>query len=265
MNNDAFNRVRSIEEMEARVERDLISTAKTVKAELTREVDVAIHNVEGTAEIATTAISAQTEVAVARLTASMEVASVRMLAAAERAIGDVEGKVAAEAPQSHAEITKAMVAEAAYLAQQDLAETMKKSVESIRLDAIRAVADIRKAAADSIAEIKRFADQTTTSIDRNAQLAADRILQAKNDDRTPEALAREAETAAREVLDAAKATSALLKKTLDACVARISAHAADSEKRISALADAAQEKMETVHQKASDRIAEVFHLRAAMR
>lgn len=264
MNNDAFNRARSIEEIEARVERDLVSAATTAKAELTREIDVAIHNVEGTAEIATTAISAQTEVAVARLTASMEVASVRMLTDAERAIGDVESKIAAEAEKNRAEITKAMVAEATYLSQKELAENMKKSVEAIRQEAMRAIADIQKAAAESIAEIKCFAEQTAAIVDRNAQLAANRILKVKHDDCAPEALAREAEKAARDILDAAKATSALLQKTVDACVARISAHAADSEKRISTLADAAQEKMKAVHQKASDRIAEVFHLRAVL-
>lgn len=264
MNKDYLNQTRSIQELSALIERDRVSAANVAKAELAREVDVATHKVEEATEISIAAISTQTEASVLQITENMGSTSALMMADTERTIGIIENNISTQVRKNHTEITKGMVAEMAYIVQKEFTAIMINSVKSIRLDAMRAIGDVQKAAAESINEIKRFAEQIETTINRRAELAADHLATIVDCyDETPDALLSEAERAAHEVLGAAKAASALLKNTVDACVARITAHARDSEKRISALADTATEKIMEFHKKTSDRIVKIVLIRSS--
>ena len=262
MSKEYLNQTRLIQELEALIERDQVAAVNVAKTELAREVDVAARKIEETAETSIAVISAQTEIAVTQITENMEHASARMMANTERSISIFGNKTSAQAQGTHAETTKAMVAKIAYIIQKEFTAIMISSVESIRLDAMRAIGDVQKAAADSINEIKHFAEQAEITINRKAKSAADRLLTIMDGDKTPEALVSEAERAAQEILDAAKVASALLKNTVDACVARITVQARDSEKRISTLADTAKEKIVGLHKKASDRIIKLVLIRS---
>jgi len=243
MVNNSLNRTTSLAELHALIDRDRAAAAALAEATFHNDVNIAISTISEINAVAGARVSADTQVATAKIQIDAEVAATRLSADAQMAIARYKQHVESQPTAVPHEVVAAMVRQIGDSHSAQLSQQAEKAIDAIKRDAMAAIAKLKEIGNSAIDEIHDLAATVASNVERDADVAAEKLrafrLQAHSKRETIE----EADSAARKIEAAATLSAAALRKAVDAAI-----------KSIRDVADGASRDIENAAKTATERI-----------
>ncbi|MBF0252088.1 MAG: hypothetical protein HQL35_15850 [Alphaproteobacteria bacterium] len=205
---DYLMRTRSLEELDELIEKDRRSALIVAETTFNQEVAIAAAKIREINQIATARIQADSQIASAKIASDAEITVAELLANTEQAIRRIRRNTVKSAQNT--EITASMVVQIGETAKTEIINSSENAVEAIKLQAELAIQQITDNSQRAIKEIQEHSEHVVAHVNESAQIAANKIAQAKLQPRTPEETAQQGQEAAQFIMDAAANASETL-------------------------------------------------------
>jgi hypothetical protein len=254
MVSDYLKHARSLEELDALIEKDRVAAALIIKTQFIEKVIHCIAHIDKACEISLARIVSESEIAAARITANSEIATARLGARFKIILSEIEKLNLTGISQRELEVTMAMLSESSRQYAVDLAAEAKQGIQQLEEDTADAISRIKKHAEDSIAEIEAVKAEVLKQNNEAAAAAHQKLQASKSQDRTQEQVAREGVDAAGVVLSAAYASKVEVETKSAIAVELIQSSMTDAQQRVKSICDSAIGHIEAVMNDAIDKM-----------
>lgn len=257
MNDDITQRLPSLEEIYALIDKDRGDAARAAQAKFHAEMESAIAVIASIGSIAGARVLADSRVASANVLINAELAATRLLAEAEMQAS----RVATELITKPKEVVEAALLEIGKTTAIQLVTNAQQSVEKIRQDAETSIRTLRKTAEIAIREIQTLATNVAEQTLRDAELAAEKLKEYRKSSPTRDEATSQGIDVAKIVIEAAQNASVDLQTAIKKSMAQITAITDEACSRVREAALAAEKIIKESLAKAQSRLKEALKTR----
>ena len=254
MTSDYLKRTRSLEEVYALIDNNRVEAAKAAQAKFHDDMEAAIATIASISSIAAARVQADSRVASAKVLINAELAVTRLLAEAEMQAS----KFANEALTKPREVVEAALLEIGKHTTARLIASARESVEQIQHDTDAAIRTLRETGAIAIREIQTLATNVTEQTRHDAELAAAKLKEYREQARTPDEAVSDSEDLAEIVIKAAEQASVDLQVAINNTLAKINAVTDEACAGVHEAALAAEKKIFEGQERALARLKETL-------